>query len=114
MLRRRPADAYRTAQWVCISVSFESCNCFSGCPTLQQSLAGVMARETCLFLNDTQIIMLHHIVSVIDFQGPWLTSSWNNKAVTGDLWATPKPLRSGLPHIIEGALERQHPMTRSG
>lgn len=73
-----------------------------------------MARETCLFLNDTQIIMLHHIVSVIDFQGPWLTSSWNNKVVTGDLWATPKPLRSGLPHIIEGALERQHPMTRSG
>lgn len=25
-----------------------------------------------------------------------------------------KPLQSGLPHIIEGALERQHPMTSSG
>lgn len=43
-----------------------------------------------LFLHDTQIIMLPYIVSVIDFKGPWLTSSWNNKAVTGVLWATPK------------------------
>lgn len=43
-----------------------------------------------LFLHDTQIIMLRYIVSVIDFKGPWLTSSWNNKAVTGVLWATPK------------------------
>lgn len=43
-----------------------------------------------LFLHDTQIIMLRYIVSVIDFKGPWLTSSWNNKAVTGVLRATPK------------------------
>lgn len=75
---------------VCISISFESCNCFPGCPTLQQSLAWVMAKKTFLFLNDTQIIMLHHIVSVIDFKRPWLTSSWNNKAVIGVLRATPK------------------------
>ena len=48
-------------------------------------------QKTFLFLNGTQIIMPHHIVSVIDFKAPWLTSSWNNKAVTGGvLWATPK------------------------
>lgn len=34
---------------VCISISFESCKCFSGCPTLQQSLAWVMAKKLFYF-----------------------------------------------------------------
>lgn len=71
-------------------------------------------QKTFLFLKDTQIIMLHHIVPLIDFKGPWLTSSRNNKAVPGALGPLQKPLQSGLPHIIEGALERQHPVTSSG
>lgn len=87
-LGRPLADVYHNAQKVCISIFFESCNCFSGCPTLQQSLHGLWPENFSIFKWHT--IMPHHIVSVIDFKGSWLTSSWNNKAVTGVLWATPK------------------------
>ena len=47
-------------------------------------------QKSFLFLSDTQMIMLRHIVSVMDFKAPWLTSSRNNKAVTGVPWAIPE------------------------
>lgn len=71
-------------------------------------------QKTFLFLNDTQIIMLHRIVSVIDFKGPGLPPPGIIKQSQEFFGPLQKPLRSGLPHIIEGALEKQHPMTSSG
>lgn len=115
-LGRRPTDVGLNAPWVCISISSESCERFLRMSSTVAITSMGYGQKTSLFLNDTHTLLCPiTLFQWSTLKGPGLPPpgiiKQSQEGFSGPLQ---KPLQSGLPHIIEGALERQHPMTGSG